>query len=706
MLVSELKGKLHNEIIESLSARGIERLTPPQEMALRDGLSNGNNLVVSAPTASGKTLIAEIACVGNILSGRKSVYIAPMRALVSEKYSEFTRNYPYIRCAISMGDLDSNDLWLSDYDMLFVSTEKLDSLIRHGIPWLDQVGCVVFDEVHMIGDASRGPTMELIMTRMRSMHLQLIALSATIGNAKEIANWLNAKYIESDYRPVKLVKGIIKGGTAYLFHEGKETRVRLSAKEKIEVPEILLLDDTLSKGKQLLIFYSSKRNAEAGAARLAEHMKRSGSSDNAELLKISNAVANILDRPTKQCEKLSELLKSGAAFHHAGLLNQQRKAIEDGFRDNIVKVVCSTTTLGLGVNLPAHTVLVRDIVRHNGFGSDRISINEVMQLFGRAGRPKYDTEGRAFVQIGPNGSVKEMAERYIFSEPEPIYSALSMAPVLRTHILSFISTGFLTDKDSIKLFINSSFYGHQYGRKSHIDAVVDDTVDELVLWEFIKQNSGRLSATKLGKRISELYIDPLSAKWMISNDRVFKEVMVGLYVISNTLEMRPYVRPSRAKLEEIEGEFVRMMDSGAIHPSPYDKTYGFQDEVGAFSTAKILHEWIDEKSEEAIMKEYNTTPGALYSKISNADWVLYSWIELLKIIGKQYRPLVDARVRIRYGIKSELLDLVRLEQVGRVRARRLYNKGIKTVSELRENREKAETILGKEVTSRIFAQFT
>ncbi len=704
MFVSELKGQVHREIIESLYARGVERLTPPQEMAMRSGLADGNSMVVSAPTASGKTLIAEIACVGNILSGRKSIYIAPMRALVSEKYSEFTANYPYIRCAISMGDLDSNDLWLSDYDMLFVSTEKLDSLIRHGISWLDRVGCVVFDEVHMIGDASRGPTLELMMTRMKSMHLQLIALSATIGNAKDMASWLNAKCIESDYRPVKLVRGIIKGGTAYTFHDGKETKFRLSEKEKIEMPEISLLDDTLSKGKQLLIFYSSKRNAEAGAARMAEHMKRLGIGGTPDLIRVADSVAGVLDHPTKQCEKLSELLRNAAAFHHSGLLNQQRKAIEDGFRENIVKVVCSTTTLGLGVNLPAHTVLVRDIVRHNGFGSERISVNEVMQLFGRAGRPKYDTEGRAFVQIGPNSTVKEMAERYIYADPEPIYSALGMAPVMRTHILSFISSGFLTDKNSIKSFINSSFYGYQYGRKSHVDVVVDDAVDELALWDFIKPANGKLTATKLGKRISELYIDPLSAKWMIDNDRI-KEAMAGLYVISNTVEMRPYIRPSRAKREEVEEEFVRMMESGVIHPSSYEKTYGFQDEIGAYSTAKILHEWIDEKSEESIMREYNASPGALYSKISNADWVLYSWIELLKIIGRQYRSLVDVRVRIRYGIRAELLDLVRLEQVGRVRARRLYDNGIRTVVELRENREKAELILGKEVIGRIFAQF-
>ncbi len=703
MLISELKGKLHNEIIESVQNRGIERLTPPQEQALGKGLLEGRNIVVSAPTASGKTLIAEISCVRSVLEGRKSVYVAPMRALVSEKYEEFKENYPYIRTAISMGDLDSNDMWLFDYDMLFVSTEKLDSLIRHGAAWLDKMGCVVFDEVHMIGDAGRGPTLELLMTRMRGMPIQIVALSATIGNAKEIAGWLNADYVESNYRPVKLVKGVIKGGFAYTYGAGKEKREALPTNEKAGSPEIALLADTLSRHKQLLIFYSSKRNAESGAAKIAEYLAKYNKSGNGDLVRIASYVEHVLDRPTRQCEKLSELVKSGAAFHHSGLLNQQRKMIEDGFRDNLIKVICSTTTLGLGVNLPAHTVLVRDLVRHNGFGAERIGVNEVVQLFGRAGRPKYDKEGRAFVQIGPNASVKEARERYISANPEPIYSALGMAPVLRTHVLSFISSDFLNNSDSIKDFLNSSFYAHQYRKQSHIDMVVEDILRELIEWEFVDYLKGKLHATKTGKRVSELYIDPLSARWMLDNEP--SSPISNLFTISNTIEMRPHIRPPRQKYEEMEEEFIELIDNGTLHPSKYQRTYGFQDEVGAYSTAKTIHDWIEEKDEDAIMKDFNATPGALYSKITNADWIIYSWIELLKSVGKHYRPLVDDRVRIRYGIKDELLDLVRLEQVGRARARRLFNSGIKTVKELRESRTRVESILGKEITERIFAQF-
>ncbi len=706
MRIEDLKGRVNNEIIESLSARGIGELTPPQSAAIDNGLLDGRNIVVAAPTASGKTIVAEIACMVNILSGKKAVYIAPMRALVTEKYNEFVHDYPYIKTAISIGDMDSTDPWMAEYDMMFVSTEKFDSLIRHKIDWLGRVGCVIFDEVHMIGEVSRGPTLELVMTRIREFtSAQIIALSATVGNSEDIAEWLDAELVVSDYRPVKLVKGVLKDGRAYMVDKSGGMEVVLRGKGKSA--EILLLEDTLNIEKQLLIFYATKRNAEAGAGRIAEYMKGlKGVLDQKRLEAISRSILNTLDRPTKQCERLSECVKAGVAFHHSGLVNSQRGMVEEAFRNNEIKVICSTTTLGLGVNLPAHTVLVKDMVRYNGGGTDRIGVNEVMQLFGRAGRPKYDHEGRAFLSCGPSQSVEEVAERYINADPEPIYSALGVAPVLRTHILSFVSTGLFSDRDSIHSFLAKSFYSFQYGERSRIESIVDDIIDELIGWGFIGHSSGRLVPTKIGVRISELYIDPLSAKWIIDNMGSKRDIISELYVISNTVEMRPYARPLKGRAEDVEDEFLNYLNKGVIKSSKYETSYGFQDEVGAFATAKSLYEWVEEKSEESILLDYNMTPGALYAKVSNADWMLYSWIELSKLVHNPYRSLINTRVRLRYGIREELLDLVRLEQIGRVRARRLYDNGIKSVSDIRANVGKVERLLGKEVSKRILSQVT
>ncbi len=699
-----LKGSVPNELLESLAKRGIAAFTPPQEDAIGQGLLEGKNMLVAAPTASGKTLIAEIAMIKWVLgSGRKAVYVAPMRALVSEKQKEFRENYPYIRSAISIGDLDSGDKWLEEYDILFVSTEKLDSLIRHGAGWLPSVGCIVFDEVHMLGDRTRGPTLELLMTKlMETTDAQLIALSATVGNAGEIAEWMKAELIQSDYRPIKLAKGVAYGGKVSLYDGKAEGSMTLEGKEK--TAELRVVEDTLYRGKQALIFYSTKRNTEAGADRISKHTEAALSAQEAEELDaIGNKIMKAMERPTPQCLKLSGLVKKGVAFHHSGLLNQQRAYVEEAFKSNLIKVICSTTTLGLGVNMPAHTVLVKDLYRYNpGFGSERISVNEVMQLFGRAGRPKYDTEGRAIVAANAPGNIGDIAKRYLLSKAESVDSSLGITPVLRTHVLAFISEGFLTTGEGIEEFISKSFYGSQYGNTRHISTSIGSILEELAGWEFIieRENSG-YHATRMGKRVSELYIDPLSARWMINTLGKQRDTLGYLYLISNTMEMKPHPKAR----EEAEEEYVRRRkenDLSIYYQDNYEE--GYYDPVAPFATAMLLNEWMEERREDEIIARYAVTPGFIYSKLSNADWMAYSAIELAKIMKVPTQRLIDLRIRMRYGIREELLDLVRLEQIGRARARLLYSNGIKSVSDIRANREKVAGLLGKEIAGKVFEQ--
>ena len=699
-----LKGSMPNELLESFAKRGITALTPPQGDAIGKGLLKGENLLVAAPTASGKTLIAEIAMIKAVIGNRrKAIYIAPMRALVSEKYGEFRESYPYIRSAISIGDLDSGANWLSEYDILFVSTEKLDSLIRHGANWLPSVGCIVFDEVHMLGDRSRGPTLELLMTKlMETTDAQLIALSATVGNAREIAEWMKGNLVQSDYRPVKLVRGVAHGGKVSLYDGKAEGSMTLGGKEK--TTELRVVEDTLSKGKQALIFYSTKRNTEAGAERVSRYTAEAlNDHERAELDAVSKRVAGAMERPTQQCLKLSELVRKGAAFHHSGLLNQQRACIEEAFRSNLIKVICSTTTLGLGVNMPAHTVLVKDLYRYNpGFGSERIGVNEVMQLFGRAGRPKYDTEGRAIVAANASSAVEDIAKRYLLSKAEPVDSSLGITPVLRTHVLAFISEGFLTTGKGIEDFISKSFYGFQYGNTRHISRSVQSILEELEGWEFImKREDAAYRATRVGKRVSELYIDPLSARWIINSLGKQNDTLGYLYVFSNTMEMKPHPKAR----EEAEEEYIRRRrenDLSVYYQDNYED--GYYDPVAPFATAMLLSEWMEERREDEIMAKYAVTPGFLYSKLTNADWIAYSAVELAKIIKVPTQKIIDLRVRLRYGIREELLDLVRLEQIGRARARLLYSNGIKSVSDIRENREKVSKLLGREISGKVFEQ--
>ncbi|MEA2037401.1 MAG: DEAD/DEAH box helicase [Nanoarchaeota archaeon] len=215
MKLKEIKQEIPSKLFDVID-KEVNELRPAQEKAVKEGLLKGNNLLVCTPTASGKTLISELAFMKNILEGKgKCVYIVPLKALASEKFKDFKKRYgDFIKIALSIGDLDSADPYLAEYDVIICTAEKLDSLIRHHTPWLSSIATVVVDEVHLLNDVGRGPTLEILITILRKLlkKMQLIALSATIGNPEELAEWLEAKLVIDNWRPVKLHKGVYFDG--------------------------------------------------------------------------------------------------------------------------------------------------------------------------------------------------------------------------------------------------------------------------------------------------------------------------------------------------------------------------------------------------------------------------------------------------------------------------------------------------------------
>ena len=215
MKLEEIKKEIPIKLYEVLS-KDIQELRPAQEKSIKAGLLNGENLLVCTPTASGKTLIAEIVSLKKILEGKgKAIYIVPLKALASEKYHDFKRKYDgLINIALSIGDLDKEERFLSNYDLIITTSEKLDSVIRHKADWLRDVSTVIVDEIHLLNDVGRGPTLEILLIMLRRIlkKVQIIGLSATVGNPEELAGWLQAKLVRDDWRPVKLKKGVYLNG--------------------------------------------------------------------------------------------------------------------------------------------------------------------------------------------------------------------------------------------------------------------------------------------------------------------------------------------------------------------------------------------------------------------------------------------------------------------------------------------------------------
>jgi helicase len=717
----------HPIVKEVLERSGIPNLNPVQEKALKAGILEGRNMVVAAPTASGKTMIAEFAALNAIKKGLKVVYIVPLRALASEKYHEFRDKYgPLgVRVGLSMGDLDSSDPGLSKFDFIIVTSEKFDSLLRHGIPWVSQIGLVVVDEIHLLNDPGRGPTLEITITKLRMLaNPQMIALSATIKNYKEIAEWLDAEPVYSEYRPVKLYKGVLLDRK---IHYHPEKPVKTLGDENL--PDFEVAKDTLRINKQALIFVSTRGSTEALSANLGKIIgPKLSAEDRSKLKKISDGVLNVMERPTLQCEKLSNHVLNGVVFHHAGLANAQRKLIEDGFKEGVIKFITATPTLAWGVNLPAYRVVIRDLKRFSsGYGSDYIPALEIEQMSGRAGRPKYDTEGEAILMAKSENEAEYVFDNYIMGEPEEIQSKLGVEPVLRMHSLALVASGLAFSKQKLFDFFSKTFYAKQYGDLSLLNRKIENVLDMLKDFGFVKgekaegkenpfrkasdisKGGEKLEATLIGRRVSELYLDPLTADYMIKNlakagDSLYPLAL--LQMISRTLEMRPALSVRKKDLEKVN---ELMMENENLFlekpPNPWDVEY--EDYVRSVKTAWFFSEWMNEMGEDRIFENFGVAPGELHVRLSNADWLIYSAQELAHLLGLKdlLKDMRKTRIRVKYGIHEELLPLVRLRGIGRVRARMLFGSNLRSLADLRKvPLESLSRVIGPKVAKDIKEQ--
>ena len=458
---------------------------------------------------------------------------------------------------------------------------------------------------------------------------------------------------------------------------------------------INLAIDTIKKDKQALVFVNTKSSAEKAAEDISRQIKKQ---DNV-LDQLSEQILKSLSRPTKQCERLARCVKKGIAFHHAGLVAKQRELIEDSFRKGIIKIICSTPTLALGVDLPAFRVIIKDLKRYSAYGMAWIPVLEYLQQSGRAGRPKFDKYGESIAISSTEKEKDAIYENYVLGEPEEIYSKLAVEPVLRTYLLSLIAAGFVSSKTEIIDFFERTFWAYQFEDMQKLESIIMRMLRLLEQWKFIESNnqdfvSGdeilneSVSATILGKRVSELYIDPLTANFIIE---CLKKVnrntdeFAFLQMISHTIEMRPLLRARLKEIEEIEEKLAEF--NGKLlekEPAMFDADY--DDFISSIKTALFFKDWIDEKNEEFLLEQYNIRPGETRVKLNNADWLLYATEELSRILRMQriIKELTKLRLRVKYGVKEELLPLLRLKNIGRARARKLFFNKIKDIGDVKK----------------------
>ena len=728
---------LEPKVIDFLKSEGYEELFEPQEQSVKAGLfDEKKNFLITIPTASGKTLIAMLAILSHLSKHKtKVVYLTPLRALTSEKFEEFKKLEKLnlgrkIKVALSTGDSKEKKEKLEDADVIFLTNESMDANLVFQKDWIYDIGLVVSDEIHLIGDNTRGPTLEIILTRFKSGFIgknppKIIGLSATISNSNELADWLNCELVESTFRRVPLSEAVYS--RHIITNQDREETEGNFAKNRQESRHpkawIGLGLDTVAEKHQCLIFAMTRKNAVAWAKEAGlDVVKELKPNQKKELEKISKKILPKEDYDnTKLTSELAKTVKNGTAFHHAGLDQRCRTIIENAFKDRHIKLLTATPTLAAGVNLPARRVVIPSVMRYTNNGLEKISILEYKQMCGRAGRPQYDDMGESIIIA--KGYPDEILEHYVDGEPEPLESkTLDEDSSLRINLLGFIYTASKfnpTSYEKIIKFFSQTFAAYQLSDDSVLEKKITKQLEKLKEYGMITDENG-FEPTKFGIRIFYLRIDPETAFDMTGYIEDYlrgtKHTFGILYMITNLHEFySQYSIP-----DKYQGDMDDLID-------PNEKLYRNQEFLReyCFKSLLILYKWIDAMTYQDMSDHFDAEPGDIFYIKENAKDLVYIFTEIIKFwrdyakenkqkkIVSEYQSLIDEldllKLQIQHGVPEKYLELVKIKQIGRVRAQILYKNGFKNRLDLEKAKiEKLAKIdkIGLTIANNIKAELT
>ena len=647
---------LPGPILEHYESGGIETLYPPQVAAVEAGVTEGERLVAAIPTASGKTFIAELAM---LTADGPALYIVPLRALAREKYETFAE-LPGVSVGISTGDFDATDEDLVEEDIVVATAEKVDSAIRNGASWVESLACVVVDEVHLLGSEGRGPTLEVTLATLqrRAPGLQIVALSATVDNPEDIADWLDAELVETTWRPVSLRTGVYADGDV-TFDDDSTLGVDADAAgpdgdDETEATAALVAD-AVANGGQCLAFVRSRREAESLADRLAREELTGASPADCDAL--AEEVREL--GATETCSRLAGTVESGVAFHHAGVRSEHRALVESAFRERRLKVICATPTLAAGVNVPARRVVVRDLKRYTGERMAWLPVLEVHQMCGRAGRPHLDPYGEAVLVSGTDGGpdADELWDRYVTAGPEAVESKLAARDALRTHVLSVVASGFADSRAGVVDLLDATFFAHQ---SPDVDRarLVDSVVAELAEMEMLDAGGGagdgadgtdRLAATELGGVVSRQYVTPETGARLVAGvetaaamDAANVTELTALEVVCDTPDMQGTYLGNR--------ERAAMYRFASTHAAEFttglNDADDFEEWLCAVKLARIFADWTAGESVETIVDRYRIGPGDLEARLERVEWLLGAADAVAAVVDADLPVFREVRDRI------------------------------------------------------------
>ncbi|WP_209585283.1 DEAD/DEAH box helicase [Methanobacterium aggregans] len=657
MITMETINKEIREIIKD-SYPNIKELNPAQKAVVDSGyLKEDTNYIIAIPTASGKTLLGVMAALNTVLKGGKAVYAVPLISIQNEKVKEFKE---FEKFGIKVGKHPSSS------DIAVMVFESFDAVTRFSWNTLREVDLLIIDEFHMIGEYSRGPTIECAITRSRILNpgMRMVALSATLQNMPELSSWMDAHVVQHDYRPVPLYKDVL-------------TTEEMGLKNKNDVI-LKILNTSMEEESQALVFVSTRRFTESLANHISGKIKRKISPEKRKAFKeVADKILDVPKRrgtlPTAVCLKLAECVENGVAFHHAGLFDKQKEIIEDEFRAGNLLMITATPSLMYGVNLPSKNVVIRDYTRWTGQGPQPIPVFDYEQMSGRAGRPGYDDEGYSYLIAKSVDEAFNLKEHYIYGEIETTNSKLiENKDAVYKQIITQVASTLAKNPQEILQFFNTTFYGFQMSNNEYLSAFSSDSMEYEVneALEFLMQN-GIIRATPDGLKATDFGM--LIAK---SN-----------YTVETAVKLREFARSGDIESSKLLYEISRTPDIPVISfkgRKSKDPVRERLSKAGIFAvdmglseaTAATLMEWLDERSEYEIENAFNVYAASTRRTSYEASLLVKFFRRICEVMGiytgLDQLDLLSARLY--YGVKEDLVPMVlSIKRLGRRRARALVD---------------------------------
>lgn len=666
----------------------IKEFNPAQKAVIESGyIDDDSNYIIAIPTASGKTVLGVLGLLKTILNGGKGIYAVPLVSIQNEKVKEFKK---FEEFGIKVGKSPRYS------DLAVMVFESFDAITRFSWNTLREVDTIVVDEFHMIGESSRGPTIECALTRARLINpsMRIIALSATLSNMDDIKTWLDAKVIEHDYRPVPLNKQVLDNEI-------------FNVKNKNDIV-VKIIEKSIKDNSQALAFVSTRRFTESLAKYVAGKIKNKITKEERQKFeKVSEELLNVPkrkgSRPTTTCINLANAAKNGCVFHHAGLFPEQKEIIEDEFRAGNILMIVATPSLMYGVNLPSKSVIIRDYTRWTNNGPQEIPVFDYEQMSGRAGRPLYDNEGYSYLLAKTSDEAIELEDKYVNGEIEPTTSKLvDNKDAFQKQIIAQISSSLSRNPDELKEFFMKTLYGFQmtsnesmkFFAEEGLKFEIESSLEFLMNNKIIRPGPEGFKTTEFGELIAK------------SNYSVETAVKIKEY--TNTVE--DYINI---------GEFIYLLAQTPDIPlisfmarKSKDPTKEKMSSLGLFTTSigseeattVSLIEWIDERTEEEIENKYHVYAASCRRSAIEASMLTKFTKDIFNIfrIYKYDNELSTLSARLYYGAKEDILPLIiGVKRLGRKRGRQIVDTFGDDLRVPSENELQKIDGIGKKLSKRI-----